>query len=197
MKNIVCVGYDPEIIELIKSLHNFQVVGYIDRDKYIDDPFNLAYLGQDIDYVSNYEHKGNNKIVITVDNTITRKMLYDLYNDSKCSFANVISIKSNISKFALLGKGIIIQDLVNISYNVEVKDNVKINTGANLMHDVKVERNTTIAPNSTLLGYVKIGSGCFIGANSTILPHVNIESGTIIGAGCVCNKKSRKRCLCG
>jgi sugar O-acyltransferase (sialic acid O-acetyltransferase NeuD family) len=196
-KNIIIIGYDPEIIEMILSLENYSIDGYVDINKTNDDVFNLNFLGTDEYFSNKYSYQSSHKLVITIDDTAKRESLFNFYNKHSFEFATVISKKSNISKYCNIGKGCIVQDLTNISFNVNLGNNVKINTGANVMHDVTVGNHSTLAPNSVILGYVKIGDCCFVGANSTLLPNTIINANSILGAGCVVTKNLEKGVYAG
>lgn len=187
-RKIIIVGFDPEIIEMISSLDDCFIEGYIDINKAKYDPLNINYLGTDENFVNNYSFQNSHQLTITIDDTVKREFLFNYYRSHSYEFATLISKKSNISKFCSIDEGCIIQDLTNISFNANLGKNVKVNTGANLMHDVFIGDHSTMAPNCVLLGYVKIGDRCFIGSNSTVLPHVEISSDSTLGAGSVATK---------
>ena len=185
---LIIIGYDPEIIEMILSDEYYYIEGYTDIEKKHNDCFNLTYLGNDKDFISNYSFQKSHKLSITLDDNSKRNFLFDYYKKHSYEFATIVSKKSNLSKFCTVGNGCIIQDLTNISFNVNLGINVKVNTGANVMHDVFIGGHSTMAPNCVLLGYVKIGDRCFIGSNSTVLPWVEINSDSTLGAGSVATK---------
>ena len=185
MKRIIIIGYDPEIIEMINNCDGFSIKGFVDLDNKENNVYNLNYLGNDEMFSEKYLLYKDCELVITIDDTSKRKSLFQRYKNFGFSFATIISKKANISKYCKMNEGCIVQDLVNISYNVNLQLNVKVNTAANIMHDVKVESHSTIAPNAVLLGYVKIGEMCFIGSHSTILPRIVIANDTTVGAGSV------------
>lgn len=187
-RKIIIIGYDPEIIEMILSLDDYFIDGYVDVNKINNDFFKINYLGNDEYFSNKYSYQSSHQLIITIDDNAKREFLFNFYKKHSFEFATVVSKKSNISKFCCIGKGCIIQDLTNISFNVNLGNNVKINTGANVMHDVTIGNHSTIAPNSVILGYVKIGYCCFIGSNSTLLPNITIDANSILGAGCVATK---------
>jgi len=187
-KDIIIIGYDPEIIEMILSLGDYVIDGYVDVDIISNDFFNLNYLGNDEHFSHNTSYSNTHQLIITIDDTAKREFLYNLYKKINFEFATVVSKKSNVSKFCRIGEGCIVQDLTNISFNTILGKNVKVNTGSNVMHDVIIRDHSTLAPNAVILGYVNIGTGCFIGSNSTLLPNISIEANSILGAGCVATK---------
>jgi len=188
-RKIIIIGYDPEIIEMILSLDDCFIDGYVDINEAKNDLFKINYLGND-EYFSSkkYSYQSSHQLIITLDDNSKREFLFNFYKKHSFGIATVISKKSNVSKFCSIGEGCIIQDLTNISFNVKLGNNVKINTGANVMHDVIVGDHSTLAPNAVILGYVKISNGCFIGSNATLMPSIIVNEKSILGAGCVATK---------
>jgi sugar O-acyltransferase (sialic acid O-acetyltransferase NeuD family) len=187
-KKIVIVGFDPEIFEMICKSTTFIIDGYVDVEKSNDENFNCRYLGNDDMFLHKHRLQKTHLLVITIDSPKKRSDLYTIYKQAGYSFATIISSKSNVSSFSHIDEGCIVQDLVNISYNVKISNNVKLNTGSNIMHDTVIGCNTTIAPDVTVLGYVSIGDSCFIGAGTIVLPRISINNFTTTGAGCVVTK---------
>lgn len=184
--NIILIGGFHEIIELCE-ICNKRIIGIIDnklKDQYLGYPI----LGDDKLALSLYKELGNIPIIVTPDIPEAREKLVKYYLNIGYKFCVLIHPNANISKYANIGNGIIIQNGVNISANVVVKDFVKINTYANIMHDSRIGEYSTIAPNAVVLGKVNISELSYIGANSTILPEKVIGKKTIIGAGAVVTK---------
>lgn len=185
-KDIILVGGFHEIIELCENC-NKRIVGIIDnklKDRYLG----YRILGNDKMASSLHKEFGNVPIIVTPDIPELRKKLVGYYLDIGFRFCNLIHPNANVSKYANIGEGVVIQNGVNISANVIIEDFVKVNTYANIMHDSRIEKYTTIAPNAVILGGVKISELCYIGSNSTILPEIKIGKKTIIGAGAVVTK---------
>lgn len=183
---VILIGGFPEIIELCEEC-NYSIVGIIDNN--LKDNF-LGYkvFGSDKIAKEVYEDYKNIPVIITPDIPVVRKKLVDFYSGLGFNFCNLISPKASISKSSVLGVGVVVQNGVNISYNVKIGNFVKINTFSNIMHDSIINDYTTVAPNAVILGRVKIGSCCYIGANSTILPMKEIGDNAVIGAGAVVTK---------
>jgi len=161
-----------------------EVVGIIDN-QLKDEYFGYPVLGSDNDAVDIIKRYRDIPVVITPDNPLTRERLVKYYSGIGFNFSTLIHPMAVISRYARIGDGVVIQNGVNISVNVEITDHVKVNFFANVMHDSKIGRYTTIAPNAVILGRVRVGELCYIGANSTILPDLEISSHTTIGAGAV------------
>jgi len=184
---IILIGADLEIVELAKSMDRISVFGIVDahiKKEYSGVPI----IGDDNFIVSNKEKYTKYPVVITLDDTIRKKDLFDIYSRAGFTFINLISTYAKISPTAQFGKGCIIQSGVHLSTNTISGDCVKYNVNANIMHDGVIGDFCTIAPNAVSLGYSIIGDCSFIGANSTILPKIKIGSNVIVGAGAVVTK---------
>ena len=174
------------MIELCE-LESIVISGIIDN--FINGSY-LGYpvLGTDADAAELFKSYGKIPLIITPDSPKKRSDLVEIYSRIGFNFTNLISSNSIISKSAVLGKGVLVNDKVNISANVKIGNFVRVNTMANVMHDSIIESFTTIAPNAVILGSVRIGISCYIGSNSTILPDIIIGNNAVIGAGAVVTK---------
>lgn len=187
---VILVGGFSEVIELCE-LCNIKITGIIDnklKEVYCGYPI----IGTDADAPKLFDKFRATPLIASPDLPVTRKKIADYYEGLGYSFISIISPKAEVSKSAIIGKGVIIQTGANVSSNVCIADFVKLNTNANIMHDCKIEDYTTIAPSAVVLGRAKIGKCCYVGANSTILPEINIGESTIIGAGAVVVKDIEK-----
>jgi sugar O-acyltransferase (sialic acid O-acetyltransferase NeuD family) len=183
---VILVGGFHEIIELCE-VSGKSIVGIIDnqlRGEY----YGYEVLGDDNDANDLYKKYSEIPLIITPDLPNVRKALVEYYSKIGFKFCNLIHTGASISKYARIGNGVIIQNMVNVSTNVIIKDFVKISSCANIMHDTMVDSYSTIAPNAVILGRVKINESCYIGSNSTVLPNLEIGSKTVVGAGSVVTK---------
>lgn len=183
MKDIILVGAFHEVIELANEC-NLNIIGIIDNNikkRY----FNIQILGSDREAEEIYLKYSKVPLVISPDVPQVRERLFKFYSTIGFKFQNLISPKADISKSASLGNGILVQQNVNITSNVIIKDGVRLNVCACVMHDSIINAFTTLAPCSVILGRVNIGKRVYIGANATILPLISIGEDSIIGAGSV------------
>ena len=192
MHDIIIVGADIEIIELIESLNQFRIIGIIEKNLKKNKYYDYKILGNDENAIDIMRETGTKNIIITLDNPNQREKLYISYFKLGCRFPKIISKTAQISNYSNLSEGVIIQDNVVISSNVTIGKLVKVNINSTIMHDVIINNFVTVAPNVTTLGYVKIGKNSFIGASCTILPHLAIGQNVIIGAGSIVTKNIRK-----
>ncbi len=183
---VIIVGGFHEIIELCEKSGK-EIIGLIDNNlsgTYLEYPV----LGTDNDAVLIFEKYPDAPIIISPDSPKIREKLYELYKKIGFKFTSVISPNAIVSKSAKIGKGVIVQDGVNISAFAEIGKFVKLNSFSNIMHDVKVGDFVSVAPNTVVLGNVKISNRAYIGANSTILPNIIIGENSQVGAGAVVTK---------
>lgn len=183
---VILVGGFHEIIELCE-VSGKSIVGIIDnklRGKY----YGYEVLGDDSGATNVYKKYREIPLIISPDIPDIRKALVEYYCKIGFTFCNLLHPGASISKYAKIGNGVIIQNMVNVSTNVIIHDFVKINSCANIMHDTIVDSYSTIAPNAVLLGRVRISKSCYIGSNSIILPDREIGSKAIVGASAVVTK---------
>lgn len=182
-KKVIIVGGFHEIVELCEE-SGYSIVGIIDnhhRGQFMG----YSVLGSDEDANQIFGNYGDIPLVITPDSPAIREKLYRFYSSVGFTFGTIISLRSKISKSALIGEGTIIQDNVNVSANSRIGKFAKLNTGCNVMHDCLLYDFVTIAPGAVVLGRVNIGTKSYVGANATILPDRTIAYGVTIGAGAV------------
>ena len=186
MKDIILVGGFHEMIELCEDA-GCNIIGIIDNNL-SDEYYGYPIIGKDSDAPTLFYDYQHSAVVITPDEPHLRKKLVDFYRSIGFSFLSIIHPEANVSRYANIGEGTIVQRGVNISANTTIGDFCKLNTKCNVMHDIFVADFATIAPNAVLLGYVSIGKFSYIGANSTILPRCSVGKNTIVGAGAVVTK---------
>lgn len=184
MKGVYIVGAFHEIVELIESL-SIPIIGLIDRQSPVSACcVKYPMLGDDEWLLSRGE--GGENVVITPDLPNVRKKLFNLYRSA--GFETPTMIAGNVSAYAEIGQGSVIQRDAYVSAGSRLGIGVKVNVGVKVMHDVNIDDFVTIAPAAVVLGHVQIGQGVYIGANATLLPHVEVGEGAVIGAGAVVTK---------
>jgi len=189
-KRIILVGAFHEMIDLCE-IAGYTIIGIIDnnlKDSYLSYPI----LGSDNEAEILFTKYPDVSLVITPDLPVLREKLVYKYKKIGFDFETIISPYANISKYAKIGKGTVIQSGVNVSAFAEIENFVKLNTNCNVMHDAVIGSFTTVAPNAVVLGRIRIGEKCYVGANATILPERHIGNSVIIGAGAVVTKNIRE-----
>ena len=190
MEKVIIIGADIEIIELIENNEKYELAGIVDN-RLKSQYYGYDIIGNDNHIIANNTKYNKHKIIITIDDVVSKQELYTLYKNNGFNFFSLISTKALVSGRSEIFEGVIIQSGVNIGPNTKLGKCTKINTFSNLMHDVEIGSFSTIAPGTTILGYCKIGNEVFIGGNVTVLPNIIIPDRCIIGAGSVVTKNLR------
>ena len=170
-------GHCKVIIDLIKLLNKFKIVGiYDDNKKGSFNGYTILGNTKEIDIkISNF--------IITIGNDKIRKKIYE--NNQHLNWCSLIHPSAIISKNVKIGKGSVICAGFILQTDVIIGNHCIINTGSSIDHESVIGDFCSICPHTTICGQVKIGNLCFIGANATIIQCLKIGSKTTIGAGSV------------
>jgi sugar O-acyltransferase (sialic acid O-acetyltransferase NeuD family) len=178
----VLVGLDGDLLELLESLEELQLLGFVDADPNAHDCV-AANLGCDNAWPALKQQYPGLKAILSLDHPPVRKRLSAFYGED--SLLTIVASDADISRHAAIGNGSIIQRRVAISRGVKIGRVCKINYAASLHHDVSLGDYSTVAPSAVLLGNVAVGEGCYIGAGSIVLPRRRIGDAAVVGAGAV------------
>ena len=170
-------GHSKVIIDIIRELGNYNIVGIYDDNKtgYFS---GIKIIGK-IAEINNT----NNYFIIGIGNDKIRKKIADEYNQLK--WATLIHPKTIIAKTATIKEGTVVCAGSVIQTEVEIGKHCIINTNCSIDHESIIGDYCSICPSSTICGQVKVGESSFIGANSTIIQSIEIGKECIIGAGSV------------
>lgn len=186
--NIVLVGYSGHglvVADSIESLGAHKLIGYVDREKKVFNPFDLEYFGSETPELFSRLTDYNLKIFLGIGDNKIRKQVFELYQIKKIEFINVIDSTSFVSKKSKLGIGNFISRNTVINSFSTISNNCILNTGCIIEHECQIESHTHIAPGTVLCGNVWIGESSFVGANSVIKQGIRIGKNVTIGAGSV------------
>ena len=170
-------GHSKVIIDIIRELDNYNIVGIYDDNKtgYFS---GIKIIGKisEINNISDY-------FIIGIGNDKIRKKIAEEYNQLK--WATLIHPKTIISKTATIQEGTVICAGAIIQTEVIIGKHCIINTNCNIDHESTIGDYCSICPSSTICGQVKVGESSFIGANSTVIQTIEVGKECIIGAGTV------------
>jgi sugar O-acyltransferase (sialic acid O-acetyltransferase NeuD family) len=178
-KNVALIGFDLEVLELLESSGNYNIVGYFDMEKKEYD--DAQYLGRDTSFEK--FSKDIDEVVLSMDMPLVREKMYALYEGKIKSF--MAHDGANISKRSKIGIGTVIQCGALVSAYAKLGKGCFVNHDASIHHESSLGDFSIIAPGARVLGRVSIGENCYIGASSTIKEGVKIGSNVTIGAGAV------------
>jgi len=178
MKKIVIFGaggHSLVIIDLIKELNEYTIVGIYDDNK--DGDFDgIPILGQiDDNIIENAD-----EYIIGIGDDKIRKKIYEQF--SNLPWATLIHPKSIVSKNTRINEGSVILAGAIIQAGVSIGKHCIINSFS------------SICPGVTICGNVNIGELTFIGANSTIIQRITVGNNCIVGAGSVIIKNVNNNC---
>lgn len=185
MKKLVLVGgggFSYEIAE-VAAMNGFSVVGYY-GDERTDSM--LRYLGQfqpsdlsDSDYEYIFPAFG------AVDRKGMERRSQNLEVFSKFRVPTLISSRAQISKSAVISRGVYVAHGAIVNPNTEIGEFCIINSNTTIGHDVRVGRNTIISGNVFIGGGCTIGHSSLFGPGVTTLHSLEIGSKVILSLGSI------------
>lgn len=179
--NYIIIGYSGHSYVICDILlkNKISIVGYCDRLKKEYNPFNLKYLGSELDY-----NFGDEEVLIAIgDNKIRKSIFYTLVG--KAAFGVAYHPTAEIGYGVQLGSMIMLGAKSVVNPLVKIGNGVIINTGAIVEHECIIGDFVHIAPGAVIAGNVNVGDNSFIGAGAVIKQGINICHDVLIGAGSV------------
>ena len=185
-------GHARLIINTIKKLDNYEILGYTDfTNKGL--LLGVKYLGDDkvlLDIVK--EHK-NCKAVIGIGNkeiSNTRQKIYKMLEEIGFDLPVIISKNAIVNEEVNIGEGTVILEkaLINVSSNIGRC--VIINTGAIVEHDCKIGNFVHMSVGAIIGGEVKVDDNSIIGVGAKVIQGKSVGKNIIIGAGSIVIKNT-------
>lgn len=176
------------VLNILQYNKEFQIIGFIDTcnnpQMWGIEVKGIKVLGGIALLPQIYKKQAEGCIVALGDN----KKRVALAAETKrigFSLVNAIHPSAVISKYTILGEGIVISANVSINTDTQIGNNVIINTAAIVEHDCIIEEGVHIAPGVHLAGGVKVKKNAFVGIGATVIDDITIGENSIIGAGTV------------
>lgn len=191
MKKIVLIGgggHAKVLIDLIKSLKAYKVMGLLDPALKIGELIaEITVLGND-KLLSELYKKGVRDACIAIgsikDNS-KRKDLYFRVKKEGFSVPSLIHPKATVSGSSRISDSVQIMAGAVIQTDCSIGENTIINTGAIVDHDCYIGSCVHICPGAVISGGCNISEGAFIGAGTTIIHGITIGKNAIVAAGAV------------
>ena len=185
-KKVILIGYSGHayVVADIALENHYEIIGYTDKSKVQDNPFNLIYAGyeKETDFFENKEEIG---FIIGIGDNFIREEIYNLIASNNAEITTLISNTASVSQSARIDSGTFINRNVTINALAKIGKNVILNTACIIEHECEISDSVHIGPGAVLAGNVFVGQRSFIGANSVIKQGVKIGKEVIIGAGAV------------
>lgn len=200
MKDIYIIGaggVGRETAQLIEDINSekqqWNLLGFIDDNKELHGRNINGYevLGG-IELLNNFA--GKPSVVCTISNPVIKNSVLKKLNNSNIEFARLIHPTAVISRYADIGKDVIVQAFCYLSTNIVIGDHVQLNPQCGIGHDCLIGDYSSLYWNVNISGNVKIGEGCLFGTKSTILQGISVGKWSIIGANSTIIKDMPAHC---
>lgn len=183
---IILIGYSGHglVVADIAQMNKLNLFGYAEKNKIQRNPFDLIYLGNELDRnFKGWEMQAD--FLIGIGDNFIRQNIFNLIKSKNREVRTLISQSSNISENAFIGQGTFVNKNVSVNAFAKIGENVILNTACVIEHECIISDSVHVAPGAVLAGNVFIGERSFIGANSVIKQGVFIGKDVVIGAGSV------------
>lgn len=138
-----------------------------------------------ISSINDYSPRLEEKLVMSIADTIVRKKMVNLLLRRGAEFYTLIHPSTIIGKNVIIGQGSIICPNCILANDSKIGNFTIINTFSNIGHDTDIGDYNSILPMAGIMGNVKTNKGCTIGSGATIIPKTKIGMNAIVGAGSV------------
>lgn len=180
-------GHGKVVLEILKSMGCFEVVGFID-----DDPNKqqlmirgVPVIGTTSDITRLRKELRIEGGIVAIANNPLRRRIGQALREEGLELINAIHPSVHLDSDVSIGKGVVLCQGVIVITGTQIYDSVNIHTGATIDHDNVVESGANIGPGVHTAGRVRIGQDAFIGAGAVLIPDVVIGEGAVVGAGSV------------
>ncbi|MGV8879153.1 MAG: acetyltransferase [Sphingobacteriaceae bacterium] len=157
---------------------------YCERNKVVENPFQLVYLGfeEDENFVGWEEQY---QFILGIGNNHIRNKIAEKVLSHNKVLLNVVHPHCSISAYSKIGMGNFVAKQVSINAFAKIGNFCILNTGCIIEHECNLGNAVHIAPGAVLAGNVEVGEFSFIGANAVIKQGVKIGANVTVGAGTV------------
>lgn len=184
---MILIGYSGHafVVYGILRAAGKTVTGYCDFEAKANNPFNLAYFGNENSPEATEKIMQQDFFISVGDNAI-RKKVFRHFEAIQRYPVNAVHPSAIIDESAQLGKyGMMISAAVCINPLAIIGNGTICNTGCIIEHECKIGEFAHIAPGAVLCGNVQIGDGAYVGAGAVIRQGISVGKNAMIGAGAV------------
>lgn len=188
MKDIYIIGasgFGREVAWLIEELDEFNVIGFVDDNKEIQDKkINDIPVVGGISFLIDQKEETN--VVIAIGNPTIRYKIYEQLKENKnIKFPNIIAKDVRLSNTNEMGMGNIICTQSILTVNITLGNFNHINLDCTVGHDVILHDFVTVYPSVNISGNVEVGNYSELGTGTKIIQGKSVTENVIIGAGSV------------
>lgn len=189
MKELILIGgggHCSSVIDLVEQGNEYTIKGILDSNlSKSNELMGYPLLGRD-DQLESLVSKGFFFAITIGQIKAKSESRLDLFHRLKTLGAKLpilISPRSYVSKYAVIGEGSVVHHGVVINANASIGVNCIINTGSIIEHDVKIGSHSHISTNVVINGNSSVNSHCFIGSSACIIQGIHFPSESLLGAG--------------
>ena len=189
-KDIYILGVGRNTIVYIDLLeqcgYNIKGLYHYNEDRVGDIYFGYLICGSFENLFSKETLVGMN-FALSMGNNSFRKIAFDKITNLGGNIPTIIHPKADVSKYATLGKGVVIHSNSVISADVVIDDNSVVSCNCSIIHSSHIGSNCYIAGNALVGAYITISDNVFIGLGAILISNKvkNVGKNAIIGAGSV------------
>lgn len=185
-RSVCLFGYSGHAYVVIESLMaaGYEIKGYFDIVQAKNNPYQLAYLGDEKQVDIKAIVKDQLVFPCVGDNSV-RKRLIELFDKQQLKQFVAIDPSALVSPTASIQPSTYIGKGVALNAQAVIGKGVILNTLSIVEHECNIGNYVHIAPSAVLCGNVSVGENSFIGSNAVVRQNIRISAGNLIGAGSV------------
>lgn len=197
---VLGVGHNTIVyIDLLESCgYNILGLYHFEKGRTGEKYFGHDIIGDNEElFLSNLSGK---QFAISVGDNKIRSFLYQRIIDCGGNIPAIIHPSAIVSKYAQIGKGVIVHANSVVSADVVIGDDSVISSNDLITHGSRIGTHCFIASNVVLGAYVAMQDFAFVGSGATIISGKvsTIGKGALIGAGAVVTKSVEvNQCVAG
>ncbi|MBF0330171.1 MAG: acetyltransferase [Nitrospirae bacterium] len=181
-------GHAKVLIELVKSLAIYEIVGILDPVLEIGEKVcGVPVLGSD-DMLRNLYGREVVNACIGVGSTKSndnRRRLFENLLQNGFAMPAFVHNKAVVSPSVVVSDGVQIMAGAIVQPGSRLGKNTIINTAAVVDHDCSIGSHVHVCPGAVVSGDCIIADGAFIGAGATLINGVKVGKNSVVGAGAV------------
>ncbi len=188
MEKVIVIGdggHAKVVIDIIECENKYEIIGVTSKDKTHGKFFGYDILGND-SVLIDYFKKGIKNVAIGVGgftDNVLRKKIFEKLDAIGFNIINAIHPSAVVSKYAKLGRGVVIFPNASINTDAILKDNVILVTNSSVDHESVIESHVLISAGVTVGANVSVGEGSLLGIGATVVSEKKIGKNTLVAAG--------------
>lgn len=192
MTEIVVVGgggHAKAVIELMLAIGGYSIVGMTDKDHARSQSSFLGVetLGDDR-VLKRLLDRGIRHAAVgvgSIRDNHPRQRIYEQLKSMGFQLPALVHPSAWVSPSASLREGVHVMAKVLVQANVQIGENVILNTGSIVEHDCRIGSHVHVSSGACLAGEVRVGELAFIGVGARVIQTVRIGEAAVVGAGAV------------